>query len=198
VCRRSVPARRTQDRLQGVPGEAAPLESRSGGHLVNVFCPDWRPYYRGPPARLASSKAWADLVCSDIRGITLMQLTHHIHEATDADEGVPLRSLSPLQAAASVFKYLKEVVVPQLTCMLPSDFTPDGLNMIENIMCAQVRPRIVLALAGIGLVIILTAFRWVSNVQSQACFYEKAVIDRRATGMKSSVIARLAAQVLSV
>jgi hypothetical protein len=46
-----------------------------------------------------------------------------------------------MQAAASVVKYLREVVVPQLPYTLPSDLTPAGLNMFENIMCAQVRPH---------------------------------------------------------
>lgn len=43
-----------------------------------------------------------------------------------------------LQTAAGIYRYLRDVVVPTLTCVIPTDFTPEALNMIENIMLAQV------------------------------------------------------------
>jgi hypothetical protein len=102
-----------------------------------------------------------------------------------------------MQAAASVLKYLREVVVPQLphTLQVPSDLTPEGLNMFENIMCAQVRPH---DRAGTDWKAFFEPAHRIAPIaglamQAQACFYEKAVTD----GVKSSVIASLAAQVLS-
>ena len=92
------------------------------------------------------------------------------HIAASADrtspEGVKLASRE-FQFAAGLFKNLREHVVPQLNCSLPSELTQEGLLMVENIMLAQ----------------------------AQACFFEKAVVDHRSAGtsMKASVIARLAA-----
>ena len=84
-----------------------------------------------------------------------------------APEGMKL-ACQQFQLAAGVFKHLREKVTPQLKCALQSEMTPEGLQMVENIMLAQ----------------------------AQACFYEKAVVDRaKSASMKASVIARLASQV---
>lgn len=53
-------------------------------------------------------------------------------------EGVKLASRE-FQLAAGLFKYLREHVVSQLNCSLPSELTQEGLLMVENIMLAQVR-----------------------------------------------------------
>ena len=45
------------------------------------------------------------------------------------------------QLAAGLFKHLRERVVSQLNCSLPSELTQDGLLMVENIMLAQVGTR---------------------------------------------------------
>jgi programmed cell death 6-interacting protein len=53
-------------------------------------------------------------------------------------EGVKL-ACREFQLAAGLFKHLRERVVSQLNCSLPSELTQEGLLMVENIMLAQVR-----------------------------------------------------------
>ena len=82
-----------------------------------------------------------------------------------------------------------------MMCALPSDMSTEGLNMVENIMLAQVREHVDMSEGSrVGLTCVGLDVN--DNKQAQACFYEKAVADRmRSTSMKASVIARLAAQV---
>jgi len=59
--------------------------------------------------------------------------------ASDRSGIILLSIVGLLQAAAGIFKYLRDVVVPTIPSVVPTDLSTEALNMIENIMLAQVR-----------------------------------------------------------